>query len=71
VGGLHFPYTDFLAIPQSFSKDIDSGWHLNPWADAIQRLSAENRQWKAVLLLVTLPLSRMILRFIAFAVGDK
>jgi len=60
-------YTEFLIIPGTFAKDMDLRWHLNPWKDALQRLSAEDRHIHGIIFLASYPLSRMLFSFIAFS----
>ena len=44
-------YVGGQIFPLSFSKDIDPSWHLNPWKDALSRLSEGRKLTEAVALL--------------------
>ena len=58
-------YTEFLTIPRTFSKDMDPQWHFNPWREALERLSSEDRQIKALILLAARLAVKMVSLFIA------
>ena len=59
-----FLYIEAVTIPRTFSQDIDPQWHLNPWQDILQRLSSEDRQIKAIILLA----APFALRVIVFSI---
>ena len=44
-------YVGGQIFPLSFSKDIDPSWHLNPWKDALSRLSEGRTMMEAAALL--------------------
>jgi hypothetical protein len=51
-------YTEFLTIPRTFMQDMDLRWHLNPWQEALERLSDDNRLVRGIVLLTAYPVLR-------------
>ena len=58
-------YTNFLIFPTTWAKDYSVGWHLNPWRDALSRMSAEGRAKTGLVFLVAYPISRMVFSALA------
>lgn len=61
-------YTECLTIPQTFAKDADLTWHLNPWQEALQCLGADGRQIQGIILLAVFPIARLLFSFIALSI---
>lgn len=53
-------YVGLAAFPNSFGKDVDPRWHLNPWQAALSSLSEGKTPFEAISLLVTPFLARGI-----------
>jgi hypothetical protein len=62
-------YTEFLTIPQTFAKDANLTWHLNPWQEALQRLGADGRQVQGIILLAIFPTARLLFSFLALSIN--
>ncbi len=60
-------YVGSRVLPTSLNKDLDPGWHLNPWQEALSNLSEGRTIGEAIALLTVPPLIQMLASFLYFA----